>query len=236
MKKVFRKNQIIITALALMIAAAGYFNYAEKNLLKSTSTGKEKETVRDKEADAGVDDPYKDDSLLTSDEDILSMESDVSSEATSEAATDAQKASTEGETVSESADTENKETSEPGEAVLTSGSTFSSGAKLNREQLRAKNKASLLEVINNASLTQEQKQNAVDAMVKMTENSETEEEIEMLLEAKGFGDAVVSISDKSVDIVMKMEGITDAKRAQIEDIVERKTDVKAENIVLTPLN
>lgn len=219
MKKVFRKNQIIITALALMIAAAGYFNYAEKNLLKSTSTGKEKETVRDKEADAVVYDPYKDDSLLTSDEDILSMESDVSSEATSEGT-----------------DTENKETSEPGEAVLTSGSTFSSGAKLNREQLRAKNKASLLEVINNASLTQEQKQNAVDAMVKMTENSETEEEIEMLLEAKGFGDAVVSISDKSVDIVMKMEGITDAKRAQIEDIVERKTDVKAENIVLTPLN
>ena len=29
MKKLFRRNQIIITTLAIMIAAAGYLNYAE---------------------------------------------------------------------------------------------------------------------------------------------------------------------------------------------------------------
>ena len=30
MKRIFRRNQIIITTLAIMIAAAGYLNYAAK--------------------------------------------------------------------------------------------------------------------------------------------------------------------------------------------------------------
>ena len=31
MKKVFKKNQIVIAVLAVMIAAAGYLNYSGKN-------------------------------------------------------------------------------------------------------------------------------------------------------------------------------------------------------------
>ena len=32
MKKIFRKNQLVITALALMIAVAGYFSYMNNNI------------------------------------------------------------------------------------------------------------------------------------------------------------------------------------------------------------
>ena len=32
MKKIFRKNQLVITALALMIAVAGYFSYMNNNM------------------------------------------------------------------------------------------------------------------------------------------------------------------------------------------------------------
>lgn len=41
MKKVFRKNQIIITGLALMIAAAGYLNYSGKLFQKADTDGAE---------------------------------------------------------------------------------------------------------------------------------------------------------------------------------------------------
>src|SRR5699024_4570880 len=37
MKKLFRRNQVIITALAVMIAAAGYLNYAGKQELAAGS-------------------------------------------------------------------------------------------------------------------------------------------------------------------------------------------------------
>ena len=57
----------------------------------------------------------------------------------------------------------------------------------------------------------------------------------MLLEAKGFTDVVVSITDDAADVVLNMGDVTDAKRAQIEDIVKRKTKVSAEHIVITPI-
>ena len=70
----------------------------------------------------------------------------------------------------------------------------------------------------------------------MTDISEKEEAAEMLLEAKGFTNVVVSITDNSADVVLDMGAdASDAKRAQVEDIVKRKTGVSAENIIITPI-
>ena len=69
----------------------------------------------------------------------------------------------------------------------------------------------------------------------MTDIAERETAAEMLLEAKGFTDVVVSITDDCADVVLNMGEVTDAKRAQIEDIVKRKTNVSAEKIVITPI-
>ena len=46
---------------------------------------------------------------------------------------------------------------------------------------------------------------------------------------------MVSITDEECDVVLDMGDVTDAKRAQVEDIVKRKTGVAAENIVITPI-
>ena len=43
------------------------------------------------------------------------------------------------------------------------------------------------------------------------------------------------MNDGSVDVVICMESIDDTQRAQIEDIVTRKTGVAAQNIVITPV-
>ena len=45
---------------------------------------------------------------------------------------------------------------------------------------------------------------------------------QLLIPAKGFADPVVSISSGKVDVVVNAPSITDAQRAQIEDIVKRK--------------
>ena len=45
MKKIFKKNQIIITVLALMIAVAGYINYADGVKKKNAAANKTKEVV-----------------------------------------------------------------------------------------------------------------------------------------------------------------------------------------------
>ena len=119
----------------------------------------------------------------------------------------------------------------PGEAVLTSSTVsnvdFAAEMKLSREQVRAKNKETLLGIVNSTTLTDDQKQAAVDQMIALTDTAEREAAAEMLLEAKGFSDVVVSITDNAVDVVLNMGDVTDAKRAQIEDIVKRKTNISA---------
>ena len=122
------------------------------------------------------------------------------------------------------------------EAVLTSNSAgvaALSEAKRMKEQNRARDKETLLEIINGEELTDAQKQEAVDTMVQMTAIAEKEAAAEILLEAKGFADVVVSINDNAVDVAINVAVLDDAMRAQIEDIVKRKTEIPASNIIIT---
>lgn len=239
MKKLFRRNQIIITTLAIMIAAAGYLNYAGK---------KELETSMEPAA-------YEVGAMEISDEDLL-MENQAAGYYFSGEFEEA-------ETVADSKDLQNWGSQDgaeagqqlaeidswdegeeagmdnPGEAVLTSGLTVSdyiANVQLSREQIRAKNKETLNNIINNANIEEAAKQEAIQNMIALTAVAEKENAAETLLQAKGFADPVVSLTDGKVDVVINASSITDQQRAQIEDIVKRKTEVPADGIVITLLN
>ena len=215
MKKIFKKNQVIITALAIMIAVAGYINYSDSQF----GTSKEKKTEDTKETSSETQEIV---------EEIESLDYDITDE-TAMLEENQKAQEQEGETETEA------ETETPGEAVLTGSSNFAAQAKVNREQVRSANKETLLEIINNENLGEEQKQDAVNSMVNMTNLAEQEEAAELLLEAQGFSNIVVNLTGDSADVIVPKEYMEDARRAQIEDIVKRKTSVPAENIVITPL-
>lgn len=219
MKRLFRKNQIIITSLAIMIVIAGYLNFTadqtkpvQQEAAAETAEKIREENIQAEEAAAGAE------ADITSfpDEDLAS----VSAEAES------------------TADTETPEGENVGEAVLTSSASagaFSASAKLNREQVRSKNEASLLEIINNTDISEDMKADAIASMNRMTDRAEKELDAELLLEAKGFKDSVVSINDDSVDVIVGAAEITDEQKAQIEDIVTRKTERNVSDIVITTM-
>ena len=108
--------------------------------------------------------------------------------------------------------------------------------QLSREQVRARNKETLMSLINSTSIDEAAKQQAIQDMIDLTEISEKENAAETLLLAKGFADPVVSISKEKVDVVINAPSITDPQRAQIEDIVKRKAEVGADQIIITLLN
>lgn len=258
MKKIFKKNQIIITALALMIAIAGYLQYTGKEVSDDGALKEVSKDLGEDTYDISDEDAFTPEDIFTDTEDNsqdatagvapegeTADAGDTAEGAVADAGDNPQDASAD---TGENADAamadagnagEGDEIKNPGEAVLTSSSVenidFASEMKLNREQIRSKNKETLLDVINNTSITEAQKQEAVDAMIRLTDIAEREAAAEMLLEAKGFTDVVVSISDSNADVVLNMGEVTDAKRAQVEDIVKRKTQIAAENIVITPI-
>ncbi|MCC2253479.1 SpoIIIAH-like family protein [Ruminococcus sp. CLA-AA-H200] len=202
MKRLFKKNQIIIATLAVMIAVAGYLNYSGRLF------GEETDGTEEANADLASQEllDISEEDLETSTEDIVSNDSEV--EGT------------------------------PGEAVLTGGTaeTTVAQAKVTREQVRAQNKETLQAIIDNTNLTEAEKQDAVARMTEITELAEQEAAIETLMAAKGFSEAVVSLDADSADVVVKADELTDANRAQIEDIVTRRTEVAPENIVITPIH
>ena len=90
-----------------------------------------------------------------------------------------------------------------------------------------------MEIINNEDLTEDAKKEAVNSMITLTETAQKESDAQMLLEAKGFTQTVVSISGDSADVMVGAASLTEAQTAQIIDIVQRKTDIAAENIIIT---
>lgn len=238
MKNMMKKNQIMITALAIMIAIAGYLNFAGSRISEEEIM----ETGADSAVTTKEDAPDTEDTQVASlfeisDEDmeaaenydIASLDSDVVSEEPDYLDETMQ------ESMAENTGDELSDQSVPGEAVFTSSSSLDSlsGAKLLKEQVRARNKETLLEIINNVNISDEQKQEAIDGMIAITDAAEKETAAEILLQAKGFDDAVVSIADGMVDVVINTSDLTEAQRAQIEDIVVRKTGIGAENIVIS---
>ncbi len=270
MKNLIKKNQLMITALAIMIAIAGYLQFAGTNLEEDYLTVNDEGVMSEVGSDGvivenytaeGVEEAAELDGLLDlSEEDLLSsnlteiesLDSEVDVIMEDYLDTDMEVADASGQVADASgqvtdgteqvaatdvqvAEATPEEGEVPGEAVFTStsGVTILSDAKLLKEQTRAKNKETLLEIINSTGITDEQKQDAVNSMVEMTEIAEKEAAAEILLEAKGFSDVVVSINGDAVDVVVNAAELTDAQRAQIEDIVKRKTDISAENIVIS---
>ena len=255
MKNIFKKNQMIMTALAIMIAVAGYLNYSGSRLDSAkVTTDADASAEEDAEAaaDISAEDIYAEtglEELQFADGDIVSLDQDAEDLAAADAEASAETEGTETADAAadgtETADASGTETAEvdeneePGEAVLanssTAGVSIAAEAKLTREQLRSKNKETLLEVINNTNISDAQKQEAIDSMVELTDIAEREAAAEILLEAKGFEDVVVSITDDQADVVVNMTDVDEAGRAQIEDIVKRKTGISGENIIITPV-
>lgn len=238
MKNLIKKNQLMITALAIMIAIAGYLQFAgtgleEEYLTVTDEAGGVEEVLSSNYTTEGLLDLSEEDLLSAGVSDLGNLDSEsenVLVENYLDGTLQVSDAAT-GEVTPEEGEI-------PGEAVFTSanGVTMLSEAKLLKEQTRAKNKETLLEIINSTGLTDAQKQEAVDNMVKMTSIAEKEAAAEILLEAKGFSDVVVSINEGAVDVVVNASVLDDAMRAQIEDIVKRKTDISPENIIISTVN
>ena len=255
MKRLFRRNQIIITTLAVMIAAAGYLNYAGKRDLEAGGQVADMGSLELSDEDLMAENLAAQSETV---QDILSLDNDPAEGEVAEAGPEdtslalgdngagGEASTQEGELSGNSTDTGNTGESadpagyeNPGEAVLTSGMSvadYIAGVQLSREQIRAKNKETLMQIINSDQISEEEKQTAIQNLIGMTEISEKENAAETLLKAKGFVDPVVSITDGKVDVVVNAASLSDQERAQIEDIVKRKTEIGADGIVITLLD
>lgn len=234
-KKIFKKNRLVILALSVMIGVAGYLNF---------NAGKRDDLLRQKAKESNAD------------AEVISYDSDKA-DVTEDGLTDQADKETMGisdntevgEAASENTDTTyleqaaleenvelNSDEEDIGEAVLTSAQTMKSNlatAKLNREQSRARSKEALLAIINDETMDSAAKDEAVNSYVKLTDTIEKETDAETVLTAKGYTDCIVTVNDDTVDVTLPVANLSDTERAQVEDIVTRKTGYDVSQLVIT---
>jgi stage III sporulation protein AH len=269
MKNIFKKNHIIITALAIMIVIAGYLSFTNDDLANkkdtvetdaknngdyeeftdsegmdlATADGTDTDVTDDTDA---TDDTTDTDDVTDEDTDELDATADDENDETSDdtesdelgdisdedMVADAQKVSDNGEL--------DLEEGVPGEAVLANAASTIDASyfvtnRIEREQVRAKNRSYYLDIINSETVSKEQRQAAVDSMLELTDIISKENKTEMLLEAKGFDGSIVFIDDGVVDVVVNAEALTDQQLAIIEKVVKDKTGISVENININPV-
>lgn len=203
MKKSIKKNQVVIAALTLLLGVAGYINFSS-NTIDLSDSGAKNDATESAFAKTDVD-------AVASEMTTYEMEAEENIEL-------------------------NSDEDEIGEAVLTSANPTANSlvnSRLIREQVRSKAKENYLEIINDDGMDSDSVSAARDAYVRLTENMEKEAEAETLLDVNGYKNAIVSIGDESVDVVVCTSALSDTDKAKIEDIVVRKTGCTVDKIIIT---
>ena len=211
-----KRNHVIISALVLMIAVAGYLNFMDNT--RDTEGGFAL-TGADEIMALIMDDTLGQEVAVVN----TTLDYDGNLDFTHNPAISFYVA--EGQT-------------EAGAAVFVNranDSSFFIQAKLNREQARSSQMSSLTEMINNINIAQEQRASTAEQLLEIQTRIERETAAEALIEAKGFSEVYVRIGDNSVDVVVDTPQLTDQEIAQIEDVIRRKTGFSLDQIFISPL-
>lgn len=230
--KLFKKNQIIIYVIALMLVTAGYLNYTTTNDMNSimqTSSREEEITEMANIGDAQLV------SSNVSDENNLSNNQNTSNQITdNEDSTNIE--DKENNTIKEENKNEEvKENNSNNASVTTSSNNnpkddYFTNSKLERNTMYSQMLETYEKVLNSNNSLETQKQSATEEIKKINNLKNSIMICENLIQTKGFNDVVVFVNDDSVSVVVAATELTKENVAQIQNIIARELKVEVDNI------
>lgn len=127
---------------------------------------------------------------------------------------------------------------EAGEHIVTTAKAIKTGFftefRLERDRVRDQQLQLLKELIANPKTGEKTRHNAQDKMLVITQNLGKELEVENLIKAKNYDDAVVFLREESAVVVIKAKKLQQDDVAKIADLVKRSAEVKEDNVVIIP--
>lgn len=223
MKFNYKSRGFVVLSLSAMLVVLGVVNYqlSKKSLLETSNEFKAYEQAQLEK--------NEDKETAETDETAETAETEGSKEKDEEVALVDSKTSEVEEKVTE--------TSKEIKEQLTNQknmqkATYILDMKMTREKQRNELATSLNEMINNPSTSEETRKEASDMKLRLVKDQETELAIENLLSTKGFENALVYISEGTVNVVVNEESLEKADAAKIFDLVAEQSGAKYENIKL----
>jgi len=230
--KLFKKNQIIIYVIALMLVTAGYLNYTTTNDMNSimqTSSREEEITEMANIGDAQLV------SSNVSDENNLSNNQNTNNQITdNEDSTNIE--DKESNTIKEENKNEEVKENNSNNASVTTSSNNNSkddyftNSKLERNTMYSQMLETYEKVLNSNNSLETQKQSATEEIKKINNLKNSIMICENLIQTKGFKDVVVFVNDDSISVVVAATELTKENVAQIQNIIARELKVEVDNI------
>jgi stage III sporulation protein AH len=109
---------------------------------------------------------------------------------------------------------------------------FYTECRLERERIRSERSEVLRDAMRGAK-NEETRQKAQDAVLKLVTEKQREAEMENLIKARGFADALVVMRDNSVSAIVKAQTLTREEVMQVADVISRVAGVKYEDITIS---
>lgn len=217
--KLFKKNQVIIYVIALMLVTAGYLNYTSNDNLKSAIQTSSSEEELAEMANIG-------DAQLVSSNDIKTENK------TEENKTEENKIETDnGTAINTTNETKNENSTMTTSANNTKdNSDYFTNSKLERDTMYSQMIETYEKILNSTTSTETQKQSATDEIKKINDTKNSIMICENLIKTKGFDNSVVFANGNSISVIIGANELSKEQVAQIQNIVTREMNAKAENI------
>lgn len=104
--------------------------------------------------------------------------------------------------------------------------------RLERDKLRSERSELLRESLRSAA-TEESRRAAQEGILALSREKEREAEMESLIRAKGFADALVFCREHSVSAVVKASSLTQDEVVQVADVICRLGNVRQEDVTIS---
>mgnify|MGYP004574931825 FL=1 len=210
MLKKFKKSEMAIYAIALMLVAAGYFNYSTFEQKTEETYSEDVGNINEKYANVG-------DAVLVSNNETQNTTDE----------------NTESNTTETNAETNAETTSSEASEVKTE-TDYYANAKLDRDKMYAEMISNYEKIIDNQNASEAQKSIATQEITKINNTKNAIMISENLIGTKGFDNCVILVNDGSVNVVVNVQGgLNKENVAKLQNIVSRELKVEIDNIHIT---
>lgn len=257
-KRIMKKNQVIIFMLALMLMTAGYMNYTNNhdnenmilaalgdaqlvssNVIESANETVEKaENIADELKNVTMSNERSEENTeienKENEEGNIAKENELEDD---ESESEDEQEEKQEETVDTNANTNlSSDTNKNSNVEANAQSNYFTQTKLERESMYSQMLETYTGILENEKIASDQKKIAENEIKNINDRKNAIMIVENLLSTKGFNEAVVLINDKSVNVVVGVKKLETENVAQIQNIIQRELNTELENIHISSKN
>ena len=228
MRNVFKKNQIVVFVIGLMIITAGYLSYTNNASLEASAIADSEEMASIGDAklvSANVVDTNSiDTNNITEDSAIAnSIENSISNNTYESTVNN-------DESYANALDSSNEIIDTSSEVTTTSDDEYFTNSRLERNTMYSQRIENYQDILNNTNVSETQKKTAQEEITKLNNEQNAIMIAENLIKTKGIEDLVIFANGDSINVIVKGDDLEKEEIAQIQNIITRELEADIENI------